>query len=82
MFQSQRPVLDRPPRVMSRPPHGYPRLNVIIDHELAEAITNQARAEMLTKSALVRRTLRQAIKWVPSSKDPLDALYAFADFEI
>jgi hypothetical protein len=72
--------LDRP-RVIRRPPAAHRRLNVVIDHRLADAIEHQASTQRMTKSELVRRVLRQAIQWAPPARDPLDMLFGFANFE-
>ena len=57
------------------------RLHVIIDEEIAGALEQQARHEMMTKSALVRRLLRTHLVWRPFRKDPFDAMFAVDEFE-
>jgi len=48
------------------------RLQIMIDEDLDEALSNQAREEGTSKAALIRRFVRERIKPVPPlEEDPL-----------
>lgn len=59
------------------------RIQIVIDHELHEALTRQARAENVSRSALVRRYLGEKLEPLPPlEEDPLWEFFGASDAEV
>ena len=58
------------------------RLQILIDDDLGDALDRRSAEEGISKAALIRRVVRNALQPLPSlDNDPLSSMIGIDDFE-